>query len=746
MPTVPTKTQPTVQQRGAPSQRITVQATPDHFGAGAARQLDRLGRDISGLGDTLNAAAVAQKKTDEDNAFKEAKLRYEKGLTTTLYGDGTPNNPGAYNQRGKAGVEASRAARKSLNDLRQEILDEHKGSAVGARLEIALGLSQEQTFRQVADFENREQRVYGQELSDANKKIYQDRAIRGRTDESIVGQSEAAIAVLVGEDAQRNGWSPEVQIVKEREAISSLHANIVTAAQREGDIAGAIEHFETYKGKIDAAVAAQLQESLDDAKVLSQAQAATDKIMGVPNITDGERLQAVRAIQDPEVRKEAEAMVARQLKQNSEAERRQVMQYKGEFLKAVRNGATVDQLKATRPDEMSYVEADSDAFKDLKAAEKAYITGNIYGDVSDPDVLQGYLVMPAHELARVSDEELQAKRARLTESDYAKVLTRVSAARAATDEQSESSQIYRDAEAWYERLSPANFGFRQREPSTKQIQQMRQVRGEINSYIYRYIQDNGKPPTQAELAARIRSQFIALESWVDDRTVSEEKAKKGTLGAFTWRDIDLDRDDQDPAYLDEVRAAITQRTGVPATDDQVKQIMWLEAQPSAAAAKQQRELIQQWTPRRPSASALKDAGIPTITPPPIVATSAQAPNRLQRELEIVQSIETGGIKNPDEAVSSAGARGRMQVMPHTSKDPGFGVRPAQDDSPEELARVGREYWAAMRKRYDTLEQAIAAYNWGPGNTDKWIAAGADPAKLPKETRDYIRKFRERLKQ
>jgi hypothetical protein len=33
---------------------------------------------------------------------------------------------------------------------------------------------------------------------------------------------------------------------------------------------------------------------------------------------------------------------------------------------------------------------------------------------------------------------------------------------------------------------------------------------------------------------------------------------------------------------------------------------------------------------------------------------------------------------------------------------------------------------------------MIAYNMGPGATDKWLASGADPSKLPKETQGYIR--------
>lgn len=102
----------------------------------------------------------------------------------------------------------------------------------------------------------------------------------------------------------------------------------------------------------------------------------------------------------------------------------------------------------------------------------------------------------------------------------------------------------------------------------------------------------------------------------------------------------------------------------------------------------------------------------------------------------VEQVESGGRQS---AVSPKGARGVMQLMPGTMRDPGFGVRPMQADTEEENRRVGREYLDAMYSRYGDETAALAAYNWGPGNVDKWLKSGADPKKLPKETRDYIGK-------
>ena len=86
------------------------------------------------------------------------------------------------------------------------------------------------------------------------------------------------------------------------------------------------------------------------------------------------------------------------------------------------------------------------------------------------------------------------------------------------------------------------------------------------------------------------------------------------------------------------------------------------------------------------------------------------------------------------------AKGEMQVLDMTTKDPGYGVRPARADSADERARVGRDYLAAMVNKYGDKQTALVAYNWGPGNTDKWLQKGGDFSKLPAETQNYVAKI------
>jgi hypothetical protein len=80
-----------------------------------------------------------------------------------------------------------------------------------------------------------------------------------------------------------------------------------------------------------------------------------------------------------------------------------------------------------------------------------------------------------------------------------------------------------------------------------------------------------------------------------------------------------------------------------------------------------------------------------------------------------------------------GPQGPMQVSAAAALDVGGGDR--FDLRQNRL--LGRAYLAQMFRRYGNWPDALAAYNWGPGNVDLWIAAGRNRDRLPLETLRYI---------
>lgn len=103
----------------------------------------------------------------------------------------------------------------------------------------------------------------------------------------------------------------------------------------------------------------------------------------------------------------------------------------------------------------------------------------------------------------------------------------------------------------------------------------------------------------------------------------------------------------------------------------------------------------------------------------------------------VMKTESGFKSN---AVSSAGAQGLMQLMPGTAKD--LGVSNPFD--PGQNIEGGAKYLGTLLKKYKgNTGHALMAYNWGPGNVDKYLAGKAKP---PKETLDYVRKVTANLRE
>lgn len=125
-----------------------------------------------------------------------------------------------------------------------------------------------------------------------------------------------------------------------------------------------------------------------------------------------------------------------------------------------------------------------------------------------------------------------------------------------------------------------------------------------------------------------------------------------------------------------------------------------------------------------------------------------APTDADRLVGLVVQQESGGRRYGADGqllTSPKGAKGEMQVLDSTNTDPGFGVKPARDNSPDERARVGRDYLQAMLQRSQgNVPQALASYNAGPGAVDAAIREAnknGQPQQwltyLPKETQTYV---------
>lgn len=113
-------------------------------------------------------------------------------------------------------------------------------------------------------------------------------------------------------------------------------------------------------------------------------------------------------------------------------------------------------------------------------------------------------------------------------------------------------------------------------------------------------------------------------------------------------------------------------------------------------------------------------GYPTMTLPPGM------------DWTMVHAIARQESQFAQNAISHAGARGLMQLMPGTAREQAgkLGMtymRANLIDSPSYNIQLGNGYFARMMDYYGgAYPLAIAAYNAGPGNVNKWLRRNGDP--------------------
>lgn len=135
------------------------------------------------------------------------------------------------------------------------------------------------------------------------------------------------------------------------------------------------------------------------------------------------------------------------------------------------------------------------------------------------------------------------------------------------------------------------------------------------------------------------------------------------------------------------------------------------------------------------------------------------PSEAQYNWTMVHAIARQESQFDKQIVSHAGARGLMQLMPGTAREQagklGMSYNPASLNEPSYNIMLGSAYFQRMLDYYGgSYPLAVAAYNAGPGNVNKWIAANGDP-RLPGadmlrwienipifETRNYVQRVLE----
>jgi soluble lytic murein transglycosylase-like protein len=128
----------------------------------------------------------------------------------------------------------------------------------------------------------------------------------------------------------------------------------------------------------------------------------------------------------------------------------------------------------------------------------------------------------------------------------------------------------------------------------------------------------------------------------------------------------------------------------------------------------------------------EDAQQPQYDPGATVDEYGPQSDPLSSIAAAVAHFESGGRQVDSQGnviTSSAGAVGIMQLMPSTAA--GLGVDPYNADDNQ---RGGTLYLQQLYARFGNWHDALAAYNWGPGNVNKALSSGSS---FPQSVENYV---------
>ena len=134
-------------------------------------------------------------------------------------------------------------------------------------------------------------------------------------------------------------------------------------------------------------------------------------------------------------------------------------------------------------------------------------------------------------------------------------------------------------------------------------------------------------------------------------------------------------------------------------------------------------------------SGLTTAGLPSFTP---LGNSA--------DLALVYAVARQESEFSSGAVSGAGARGLMQILPATARETarrnGLAFNPARlTADPAYNTQLGAAYLGQLlNDEGGSLVLALAAYNAGAARVQQWIAAYGDPRKATIEPIDWVQRI------
>lgn len=593
MPIVPGSTTPQVRPSpaGTPFQQVSgVSAAA--FGGLQGEGLSRAGRDVRSAADQIAQLALKQQIEDNERKAKELDIEFSKRRRQLLFGDGTPDNPGYYNLRGGDAVDRAPEVEAQLNDIRTEILEQTDNPRVQEMFGNSSATKIESELNRVGRFVIGQRQAANEATSVARIAEAQDDAALGYNSKEVVIESEAIIRSEIFSRSETQGWSAEVTENELDKAISGMYRAMVMAAIQDRDLATAQKIMDENAHKIDPAIMADLENLMQEPKLLADAQVATDQIM-VTFDNEKEALQFVRTefSGQPELRDKVTSLVQKRFADERRFRDEQIDQITADITEHLYTGqGTFEEWIVQNPEEFRLLASDDAAFTVVQNAAATVNDGRIYAERSDPKIVEALVQSQEQGPEALSRWDLSTLRGSLDEQDFNRWANLVTAARNRLNTEHENNSAYRRAEGIVGQLEDAFPSLEttkpQRKRSDRALAAKKRVLMELYTFVDEFKQSEGRFPNTTEIANEFHRLMTPVEVEVDDvfellwrgvfGTDTDFESYADALNELSQEELNelrVDIDDASPEIVELVRQEFIDAGQENPTDDQIEEYM-----------------------------------------------------------------------------------------------------------------------------------------------------------------------------
>jgi hypothetical protein len=244
------------------------------------------------------------------------------------------------------------------------------------------------------------------------------------------------------------------------------------------------------------------------------------------------------------------------------------------------------------------------------------------------------------------------------------------------------------------------------------------------------MQQQGQPPIADQVLAEAQ-QATGLDA-LSSNLPAEGYAPGGIIAFADGGETEDEEDDDLVDMSDDEKQLLDMLRSRMASSDEFEEMAGLGALPAAQSAREVKREISTKVgnePRRTVTEGIKEVSRKGHHPyeDKVLAEAERQGVDPKLALHVLYK-ETGNLKDPASARSSAGAQGVMQLMPGTARE--LGVKDPMDA--QQNIEGGIKYLAQLSRMFDDPKLIAAAYNAGPGNVRKYN--GVPPFA---ETRNYV---------